>query len=52
MVGMQVMVHECVVMMQSKFENVFEKRDLSLINRVLRIFVHPYTADYMAAKNN
>ena len=48
---MQVMVPD-VVMVQSKFDNVFEKIDLSLLNRVLRIFVHPYTPNYIATKNN
>ena len=47
--GMQVMVHECVViiMMQNKFDNAFEKMDLTLLNSLLRIFVHLY----VAAKN-
>ena len=51
MLGIQIMVHEWVVMMQSKLDNVFEKVDLTLLNRLLGIFV-PYTADYMAAKND
>eukprot|EP00455_Lapot_gusevi_P014731 TRINITY_DN173_c0_g1_i12.p1 TRINITY_DN173_c0_g1~~TRINITY_DN173_c0_g1_i12.p1 ORF type:complete len:1609 (+),score=412.81 TRINITY_DN173_c0_g1_i12:359-4828(+) len=43
---------ECVVMMQSKFDKVFEKIDLTLLNRLLRLIVDHNIADYMTAKNN
>eukprot|EP01083_Nonionella_stella_P133277 405152_1 len=42
----------CVVMMQSKFDKVFEKIDLTLLNRLLRLIVDHNIADYMTAKNN
>jgi pre-mRNA-processing factor 8 len=43
---------QCVVMMQTKLENVFEKIDLTLLNRLLRLIVDHNIADYMSAKNN
>ncbi len=43
---------ECVVMMQSKFEKMYEKVDLTLLNRLLRLIVDHNLADYMTAKNN
>ncbi|KAF0980097.1 hypothetical protein FDP41_000875 [Naegleria fowleri] len=43
---------ECVVMMQSKFDKVWEKMDPILLNRLLRLVVDSNLADYMTAKNN
>lgn len=43
---------ECVVMLQSEFEKMFEKVDLTLLNRLLRLIVDHNIADYMTAKNN
>uniref|UniRef100_A0A6A7G0N0 Pre-mRNA-processing-splicing factor 8A n=2 Tax=Hirondellea gigas TaxID=1518452 RepID=A0A6A7G0N0_9CRUS len=42
----------CVVMLQSKFDKIFEKIDLTLLNRLLRLIVDHNIADYMTAKNN
>ena len=43
---------ECVVMMQSKFDKLWEKMDPILLNRLLRLVVDSNLADYMTAKNN
>jgi pre-mRNA-processing factor 8 len=43
---------QCTVMFQSKFDRVFEKIDLTLLNRLLRLIVDHNIADYMTAKNN
>ena len=43
---------ECNVMMESKFEKLYEKIDLTLLNRLLRLIVDHNIADYMTAKNN
>lgn len=43
---------ECVVMMQASFEKMFEKMDLTLLNRLLRLILDHNIADYMTAKNN
>ncbi|XP_055343640.1 pre-mRNA-processing-splicing factor 8 [Paramacrobiotus metropolitanus] len=43
---------QCVVMMQSQFEKMYEKMDLTLLNRLLRLIVDHNIADYMTAKNN
>eukprot|EP00397_Hematodinium_sp_SG-2012_P000264 GEMP01000264.1.p1 GENE.GEMP01000264.1~~GEMP01000264.1.p1 ORF type:complete len:2430 (+),score=545.91 GEMP01000264.1:161-7450(+) len=43
---------QTVVMMESKFENVAQKVDLTLLNRLLRLIVDHNIADYMTAKNN
>ena len=39
-------------MMESKFEKMYEKIDLTLLNRLLRLIVDHNIADYMTAKNN
>jgi pre-mRNA-processing factor 8 len=44
--------NECVVMLQTKLEKVFEKMDLTLLNRLLRLIVDHNIADYMTSKNN
>ena len=43
---------ECVVMLQTQLEKMFEKIDLTLLNRLLRLVVDHNLADYMTAKNN
>jgi len=43
---------ECVVMLQTKFEKLKEKVDLTMLNRLLRLIVDHNIADYMTAKNN
>eukprot|EP00981_Chlorochromonas_danica_P006074 scaffold1268_cov174-Ochromonas_danica.AAC.8 len=43
---------ECVVLLQSTLEHVYEKIDLTLLNRLLRLIVDHNIADYMTAKNN
>ncbi|KAJ9460206.1 Pre-mRNA-processing-splicing factor 8A [Diplonema papillatum] len=43
---------ECVVMMETKFEKVFDKVDLTLLNKLLRLIMDHYIADYITAKNN
>ena len=43
---------ECVVMMETKLEKVYEKIDLTLLNRLLRLILDHNIADYMTAKNN
>lgn len=43
---------ECVVMVETQFEKIYEKVDLTLLNRLLRLIVDHNIADYMTAKNN
>lgn len=43
---------ECVVMLQTKFERMYEKVDLTMLNRLLRLIVDHNIADYCTAKNN
>lgn len=43
---------ECVVLMQSTLEQVYDKIDLTLLNRLLRLIVDHNIADYMTGKNN
>ncbi|KAL4423860.1 hypothetical protein ABPG75_001161 [Micractinium tetrahymenae] len=43
---------ECVVLMQSTLEKLWEKVDLTLLNRLLRLIVDHNIADYMTSKNN
>ena len=43
---------ESVVMMQTEFEKMYEKIDLTMLNRLLRLIVDHNIADYMTAKNN
>jgi pre-mRNA-processing factor 8 len=43
---------ESVVLMQTQFEKMYEKIDLTLMNRLLRLIVDHNIADYMTAKNN
>jgi pre-mRNA-processing factor 8 len=39
-------------MLQTKFERMFEKVDLTMLNRLLRLIVDHNIADYCTAKNN
>ena len=39
-------------MMEATFEKMYEKIDLTLLNRLLRLIVDHNIADYMTAKNN
>ena len=43
---------ECNVMMEAVFDKLYEKIDLTLLNRLLRLIVDHNIADYMTAKNN
>ena len=43
---------ESVVLLQSQYEKMYEKMDLTLLNRLLRLIVDHNIADYMTAKNN
>jgi pre-mRNA-processing factor 8 len=43
---------ECVVLLETKYEKVYEKVDLTLLNRLLRLIVDHNIADYMTCKNN
>ena len=43
---------ECNVLMESQFEKMYEKIDLTLLNKLLRLIVEHNIADYMTAKNN
>lgn len=43
---------ECNVLLESRFEKLYEKIDLTLLNRLLRLIVDHNIADYMTAKNN
>ena len=43
---------ECNVMMETEFDKMYEKIDLTLLNRLLRLIVDHNIADYMTAKNN
>lgn len=38
--------------MQTKYEKLYEKMDLTLLNRLLRLIVDHNLADYMTTKNN
>ncbi|CAG8523670.1 4130_t:CDS:2 [Ambispora gerdemannii] len=43
---------ECNVMLETQFSKVYEKIDLTLLNRLLRLILDHNLADYMTAKNN
>lgn len=40
------------MLLEAKLEKVYEKMDLTLLNRLLRLIVDHNIADYMTAKNN
>lgn len=37
---------------ETKFDKVYEKMDLTLLNRLLRLIIDHNLADYMTTKNN
>ena len=41
-----------MVLLESRFEKPYEKIDLTLLNRLLRLIVDHNIADYMTSKNN
>jgi pre-mRNA-processing factor 8 len=43
---------ECNVIVETKYAKVFDKIDLTLLNRLLRLILDHNLADYMTAKNN
>jgi len=43
---------QCLVLMETKFDKVFEKIDLTLLNRLLRLILDHNIADYISSKNN
>lgn len=43
---------ECVVLMETQLSKVYEKLDLTLLNRLLRLILDHNLADYITAKNN
>ncbi|KAI3379717.1 hypothetical protein SNEBB_004371 [Seison nebaliae] len=43
---------ECNVLLETKLERIYEKVDLTLLNRLLRLIIDHNIADYMSAKNN
>ena len=44
--------NETVLLLQTTLEQVYDKIDLTLLNRLLRLIVDHNVADYMTAKNN
>lgn len=40
------------MLLETKYEKVYEKIDLTLLNRLLRLIVDHNLADYMTCKNN
>ncbi|ELP90364.1 pre-mRNA-processing-splicing factor, putative [Entamoeba invadens IP1] len=43
---------ECNVIVESSYDKMFRKVDLTLLNRLLRLVMDPLLADYITAKNN
>jgi len=43
---------ECVVLVETKFETVYEQIEMTLLNRLLRLIMDHNIADYITAKNN
>ncbi|KYQ89964.1 hypothetical protein DLAC_08534 [Tieghemostelium lacteum] len=43
---------ECLVLMETQFSKVYEKIDITLLNRLLHLIVDQNIADYMSGKNN
>lgn len=43
---------ECLVMMETQLSRVYEKVDLTLLNRLLRLIMDHNLADYITSKNN
>ena len=42
---------ECVVLMESRFDKMFEKIDGVFLHHILKIMMHRFLADYITAKN-
>ena len=43
--------NQCVVLMQTKFEKLYDKIDFTFLNKLLRLIVDHNLADYMTTKN-
>ncbi|KAK3691956.1 pre-mRNA-splicing factor 8 [Vermiconidia calcicola] len=43
---------ECNVMMETRLDKVYEKVDITLLNRLLRLIMDHNLADYISSKNN
>ncbi|KAK4554222.1 pre-mRNA-splicing factor 8 [Recurvomyces mirabilis] len=43
---------ECNVMMETRLDKIYEKIDITLLNRLLRLIMDPNLADYISSKNN
>ncbi|KDD76263.1 PROCN domain-containing protein, partial [Helicosporidium sp. ATCC 50920] len=43
---------ECLVLLQTRLQKMYEKVDLTLLNRLLRLVMDHNLADYITAKNN
>lgn len=43
---------QSLVLMQTRLDKIYEKMDLTLLNRLLRLVVDHNIADYMTTKNN
>jgi len=43
---------ECNVMLETKLDKVYEKIDITLLNRLLRLIMDHNLADYISSKNN
>ncbi|KAK5162724.1 pre-mRNA-splicing factor 8 [Saxophila tyrrhenica] len=43
---------ECNVMMETRLDKVYEKIDITLLNRLLRLIMDHNMADYISSKNN
>jgi len=44
--------NECLVLLESKFDKMYEKVDLTLLNRLLCLIMDSSLANYITAKNN
>ena len=43
---------QCNVLLETKFDKIYEKMDLTLLNRLLRLVMDHNIADYITTKNN
>ena len=43
---------QCNVLLETKFDKIYERMDLTLLNRLLRLVTDHNLADYMTTKNN
>jgi pre-mRNA-processing factor 8 len=44
--------NQCVVLLQTRLEKVYDKVDFTFLNRLMRLIVDHNLADYMTTKNN